>query len=555
MDINKHIIDQRINKIVNDNPEWFESENDKNRKLSKAFLVLAVGSYLDIELKDVMPLITEGGNDCGIDAMYIGDVSETEFTVFLFQSKYKFNLESDSNFPATSILRVIEGVKGIFDPSKDLLLNDNIKPKFVEIRSLLLDGNIPNIKCVLINNGITWNDEGDIQINNAGFRDQVVFEYFNHKNIVEHMTKAKPVSDSINVSGKGIVEEFNFKRVLLGKISVSEIVRLTNKYGDSLFEKNIRRFLGINKNRVNEDIKRTLVDNDRKNNFFFYNNGITMVCTKFSYNALASENWIVKIDDMQIINGGQTCKTIQETVNDNATIDYSQVYVLLRLYEVSVGDDDGVVSDITIATNSQNPVDLRDLKANEELQRNLEIAIKELGYTYKRKREGVSTSDAIPSSVAAEAVYAIWRKRPHVAKFKRNELFGRFYYEIFDNLNAAQLVIAVLIYRFCDNQRKKVSTSGLNSHIPYSNYFMAMLVGGFLLEELKIALDKLTHSNFEDAKRMFESKKEELYEKANKYITEALNKYYKEEDYSNIDPRRLAATFRREDLIEFKYLL
>jgi hypothetical protein len=555
LDINKHIIDQRINKIVNDNPEWFESENDKNRKLSKAFLVLAVGSYLDIELKDVMPLITEGGNDCGIDAMYIGDVSETEFTVFLFQSKYKFNLESDSNFPATSILRVIEGVKGIFDPSKDLLLNDNIKPKFVEIRSLLLDGNIPNIKCVLINNGITWNDEGDIQINNAGFRDQVVFEYFNHKNIVEHMTKAKPVSDSINVSGKGIVEEFNFKRVLLGKISVSEIVRLTNKYGDSLFEKNIRRFLGINKNRVNEDIKRTLVDNDRKNNFFFYNNGITMVCTKFSYNALASENWIVKIDDMQIINGGQTCKTIQETVNDNATIDYSQVYVLLRLYEVSVGDDDGVVSDITIATNSQNPVDLRDLKANEELQRNLEIAIKELGYTYKRKREGVSTSDAIPSSVAAEAVYAIWRKRPHVAKFKRNELFGRFYYEIFDNLNAAQLVIAVLIYRFCDNQRKKVSTSGLNSHIPYSNYFMAMLVGGFLLEELKIALDKLTHSNFEDAKRMFESKKEELYEKANKYITEALNKYYKEEDYSNIDPRRLAATFRREDLIEFKYLL
>ena len=307
---------------------------------------------------------------------------------------------------------------------------------------------------------------------------------------------------------------------------MSEIVRLTNKYGDSLFEKNIRRFLGINKNRVNEDIKRTLVDNDRKNNFFFYNNGITMVCTKFSYNALASENWIVKIDDMQIINGGQTCKTIQETVNDNATIDYFQVYVLLRLYEVSVGDDDGVVSDITIATNSQNPVDLRDLKANEELQRNLEIAIKELGYTYKRKREGVSTSDAIPSSVAAEAVYAIWRKRPHDAKFKRNELFGRFYYEIFDNLNAAQLVIAVLIYRFCDNQRKKVSTSGLNSHIPYSNYFMAMLVGGFLLEELKIALDKLTHSNFEDAKRMFESKKEELYEKANKYLTESLNKYY-----------------------------
>ena len=98
MDINKHIVDQRINKIINDNPELFEADNDKNRKLSKAFLMLGVSSYLDIELKDVMSLITEGGNDCGIDAMYIGDVSETEFTVFMFQSKYKFNLDNDSNW-------------------------------------------------------------------------------------------------------------------------------------------------------------------------------------------------------------------------------------------------------------------------------------------------------------------------------------------------------------------------------------------------------------------------------------------------------------------------
>lgn len=32
MDINKHIVDQRINKIVKDNPEWFESDNDYNKE-------------------------------------------------------------------------------------------------------------------------------------------------------------------------------------------------------------------------------------------------------------------------------------------------------------------------------------------------------------------------------------------------------------------------------------------------------------------------------------------------------------------------------------------
>lgn len=79
-------------------------------------------------------------------------------------------------------------------------------------------------------------------------------------------------------------------------------------------------------------------------------------------------------------------------------------------------------------------------------------------------------------------------------------------------------------------------------------------VGNLLLNELGVSLEKLTHSNFEDAKRTFETKKEEFYDKANQFIIEALNKYYKEENYSNIDPRRLAATFRREDLIEYKYL-
>lgn len=549
MDINKHIVDQRINKIVKDNPEWFESDNDYNKKLSKAFLILGMASYLDFELKDVLPLITEGGNDCGIDAIYIGDVSETEFTVILFQSKYKFDLENDSNFPANSIIRVIDAVKGIFDPSRDLLTNNVIKPKITEIQSLLLDGNIPNIICVLMNNGDSWNEEGNIHIKNANFGDQVVFEHYNHKKIVEHITKAKPVSDTISISGKGIVEEFNFKRVLIGKISVKEIVRLANNHGDSLFEKNIRKYLGINKNRVNEAIRSTLVDDEKKNNFFFYNNGITMVCTKFSYNALASENWIIKVEDMQIINGGQTCKTIQETINNNPDIDYSQVYVLLRLYEVYPYNDDDVITDITIATNSQNPVDLRDLKANEELQRKLEMSVKGLGFTYKRKREGVSSTDAIPSSVAAEAVCAIWRRKPHVAKYKRNELFGKFYNDIFNNLNAAQLVLAVLIFRYCDNQRKKMPIDGLNSHIPYSNYFMAMKLGDLLLNEMGVELKDLTHSNFDKARRTFENKKGELYREANQFIIEALKKYYNEEDYSNIDPRRLAAIFRRGDFM------
>ncbi len=66
-------------------------------------------------------MVTEGGNDSGIDGIYIGDAIGYEFPVLLFQGKYKFDLEKESNFLANSVLRVINAVASIFDPSKELL--------------------------------------------------------------------------------------------------------------------------------------------------------------------------------------------------------------------------------------------------------------------------------------------------------------------------------------------------------------------------------------------------------------------------------------------------
>jgi hypothetical protein len=190
MDINKHIVDQRIRKIVADNPDKFTGENDDRKKLSKVFVCLSVASCLDIELEEAFGLITEGGNDAGIDAIYIGDVNEYDFPVTLFQGKYTFDLNRDTNFPANAIQRVIGAIGAIFDPSKPLEMNEDLMPKVEDIRSLIADGYIPNIKCVFTNNGLKWQQEGDNHIVNAGFPEsQVRFEYYNHKNIVDSLLK------------------------------------------------------------------------------------------------------------------------------------------------------------------------------------------------------------------------------------------------------------------------------------------------------------------------------------------------------------------------------
>jgi hypothetical protein len=275
-----------------------------------------------------------------------------------------------------------------------------------------------------------------------------------------------------------------------------------------------------------------------------------MICTKFSYNALQAMDWRVKVENLQIINGGQTCKTIQHTLKENPNIDFSQVFVLVRLYELSGDDVDDLINDVTIATNSQNPVDLRDLRANDTLQLNLESDIKELGFVYKRKKDNNLVGDIIPSSVAAEAIYAIWCKKPHQAKFKKNELFGKFYNEIFANINGSQLVLAVLIYRYCDNQRRKSHLLNKYPHLPYSNYFIAMLMAQILLKDVNITFSKLYHKDFEKVKNYFEQNKEGLFDKANHTLIQALEKLYPN-GYQNIELRRLSATFRRGDLMNF----
>ena len=551
MNINKHIIDQRIRKIVQEKPEWFADLGEEDRKVSRAFVLLAVSTYLSIELSEAQSILTDGGGDAGIDSIYVGDTTDLELPVTIFQGKYKKNLETDSNFPANEVQKVINTIWTIFDRDKDIsTINPTLKAEIEEIRSLISDGYIPVVKVVLFNNGLTWNDEGQQHLTNANFpKEQVVFEYINHENIVDFIQSTKEIKASLKLTGESVVENFNFKRVLIGKVNVTEIAKLFRNHGDGLLEKNIRRYLGLNRNRVNEAIHETLLG-DKKDNFYFKNNGVTMVCRKFSYNALQEKNWDIIAEDLQIINGGQTCKTIEQTIGSNEDIDFSQVYVLIRLYELS--DDqanEDLINEITLATNSQNPVDLSDLRSNDSIQRTLETDIKLLGYNYRRKKDIASTNESIiPLSVAAQAIYAIWKEKPHVAKFKRKELFGSLYNNVFKpEPNAAQVVIAVLIYRYCDNQRRKVALIEEFPHIPYSNYFLSMVIGRLLLTQCGITLDKLNHKNFEQVKAYFETNRETLFSQANSILISALNGLYNE-DYTNLDVLRLSAAFRRGDL-------
>lgn len=557
MNIAKQLVDNQIVNLLERYPEYFSDIPDAERKRSKAFLLIAVSSYLEMDISNAAQYLTDGGDDGGFDAAYIASVDDSQINVILFQTKYTRDLNKDSNFPANAVEKAVNTIKAVFDPQKQLRLNEVSKAVVTDIHSQILDGFIPLVTFVCINNGLKWDSSAQNYIdNNFGSQKQVQFEFYNHEDIIKRSNKTTGVDANIQLKGKAIREDFNYKSVILGRTSVTEIYKLMKQHGDVLLEKNIRKYLG--RNIVNDGIRRTLLQDDKRNNFFFFNNGITIVCEKFGANFLQENSWIVKVEKMQIINGGQTCKTIFQTIEENPDIDFNNVEVLLRIYEVS--NDENVIQDITFATNSQNPVDFRDLKSNSIEQLLLEKGAKELNYIYKRKRDDQSLfqagADMIPSSVAAEAVLAVWRARPHLAKYKKYEFFNTYYDTIFRDLNAAQMIIAVLIFRYCDNYRRKTSPdANIQAQRKYSQYYMSMLMGQQLLIQLNITLDQLTHRNFEQAHALFDQIKEQLYSACEKYMVRCLSQTlcYLNSPVSEIDGRTISALFRRFDLVE-KYI-
>jgi len=551
MDINASIIVQRITGIVEDHPEWLPDCKDPDYKKSAAFVILCMSTCLDIPMEEAAELLTDGGDDAGVDGLHIGEVDDGEFLVTIFQGKYKINnLKGNANFPENGVQKAVNTVQVLFDPYRKVKLNDKIAPKIEDIRSMIRDAYIPNVRVILCNNGASWTDQAGDWINEAkkDYGDRVDFVHFNHDSIVNILQRSKKVDATVMMNGQAIVEDMNYMRVLVGRVSVQEIQRLFNDYGDKLLERNIRRYLGLHSNRVNTAIHETLCNADKSDKFYFYNNGITVVCDKFDYNAFQKSDYKVQIKNMQVINGGQTCKTIQETLNSTLPHGVSEsAYVMIRIYQLAETQKE-FVQDITYATNSQNPVDLRDLHSNDDIQKQLEIGIADLGYTYKRQREeGGGGSGIITSSIVAESVLAIWRERPHQAKFRRKEHFGKLYNDIFKDLNAAQALLAVLIFRTAENERKRPKDTNPPEFLPYASHYIAMLIGRALLDNQGIKYKDISHRNFKSLVQAFEAGQDKYHRDAVDKITEALKDCYGKRE---ISLQQLSATFRRGDLLE-----
>jgi len=162
----------------------------------------------------------------------------------------------------------------------------------------------------------------------------------------------------------------------------------TGKLRKYLFDSNVRDFMGLN--RVNEDIKSTLED-DESPDFWWLNNGVTILST-----AARVVGESIKLNDIQIVNGLQTTESIYRYFASGGK-DIKERSILVKI----IVSSEKVVRDTIIkATNNQTNVGLASLHATDKIQRDIEDVLVRKNIFYERRKNyylnlGHSPSDII----------------------------------------------------------------------------------------------------------------------------------------------------------------
>lgn len=129
-----------------------------------------------------------------------------------------------------------------------------------------------------------------------------------------------------------------------------DLARIYDRWGARLLEQNVRVFLQA-RSKVNKGIKGTLEHEPEL--FFSFNNGLTT--TAEAVRISEDGNYILSMDNLQIVNGGQTTASIYAAYR--AGCDLSKVFVQMKLNVIQPSDVEELVPpDIAVRQHPEQGV-------------------------------------------------------------------------------------------------------------------------------------------------------------------------------------------------------
>ena len=268
--------------------------------------------------------LVDGGQDKQVDTITIIQ-DDDEAVVYIMSAK---NTES---FSSNAIIQTSNGLDWVFNKTKaDLttLSNTKFRDRINDLRSVLGGLGYSNVSITIafVTNGLTSELSDEFKQEQKHILDKYdngtfarfTFEAWGADELVTRLNAVEKRNQKIDADIPIRYDANNPSLIkyhaeglkgLICSTSAKEIAKLVLRdVTGSIFDANIRRFLGT-RGAVNSDILRTCADTATSYQFWFLNNGITVICDSFDP-VTDPDNPHVKIKNMQIVNGCQTASAL-----------------------------------------------------------------------------------------------------------------------------------------------------------------------------------------------------------------------------------------------------
>jgi hypothetical protein len=320
----------------------------------------------------------QGGIDWKINGYCLKDLFKDENkkeyfeTLDLFITNYKID-SYEHNITKDDYTKSLNQIKRFINSALKRHI-DYIDPSHTELNELIKiigkQGNdFDRINVYFLINGFSNHDKEKIDVTDV--------DVFVHTWDVSRLFKInvsnsthEPIEidfEKFSINGNGLqclqvpnIDEMYdcYLAIVPGKI----LAKLYKEFSNELLESNVRAFLG-QAGKFNKGIRDTI--RYRPQMFLPYNNGITATAESVETKLVDNHLVITKLNDFQIVNGGQTTASLYHTQKKFKDADLSKIFVQMKLTVIKDKEEkNNEVPNISRFANSQNKVSELDLSSN-----------------------------------------------------------------------------------------------------------------------------------------------------------------------------------------------
>ncbi len=482
----------------------WKSEQGAGLSASKAFERFVVEQVLrdfDLDSDEVVAGDLGGGDDGGVDAVYLfmsGKLITLETPAIVPAGPIELHIiqaKEEKSFKETPVTKLEAFAKDLLSYNKSVdtmtYLNSKAQDAITNFREKYNDEVMGHPHSLIVHfhyackadaipgpkDKITVRSENlKAYVKSILSSADVKFTFWNAKQL--HDSAKAPVESTVVLP---VLESFSTddgSTVCLVKLTDYADRLLTKPDGEMqtrFLEPNVRDYQGP-KNPVNQQIKTTLESPIYSEEFWWLNNGITIIADECPVNGHKAA-----IKNPEIVNGLQTSHEVYRwRKTKNSEFDKRAILV-----KIIVSHDEKTRSKIIKSTNSQTKVDDLNLLANEPIQESIEDRLRLYGLYYDRKkgeyrRLKKPLKDLVGMGTLAQAFIAVVLQQPDQSRgrpqtyIKKNQ--SLVYDEKIDiDFYAASILIDRQVEAFLD-AKEKAGTMTAN-FVRDVRYYVSMLIG------------------------------------------------------------------------------